>query len=120
MKRILFAMTCAAAFVMAGCQKDIATDDNEVCSQPEAGTVCAYTDDVAVDDTRNSLVDEDGARHILWSAGDVIGIFGSEQGSNVKAVLDPATDGMRKGVSIMWELFPVYFVGIIRIMPRLL
>lgn len=30
--------------------------------------------------------------------GDVIGIFGSEQGSNVKAVLDPATDGMRKGV----------------------
>lgn len=98
MKRILFAMTCAAAFVMAGCQKDIATDDNEVCSQPEAGTVCAYTDDVAVDDTRNSLVDEDGARHILWSAGDVIGIFGSEQGSNVKAVLDPATDGMRKGV----------------------
>lgn len=91
-------MTCTAAVIaMAGCQNDFA-EDTAGNATDMAGSISATIDDAVTVESRNSLIDEDGARYILWSEGDVIGIFGAEEGNNLRATLDPEFVGQRNGV----------------------
>lgn len=86
--------------VAAGCNADIADDGSPSGSDgaAKAGRIEALIDDETTCDVRNSLTDKDGERYILWSEGDVIGIFGSAAGRNVAATVDPEFVGTRRAV----------------------
>lgn len=65
-------------------------------------TVCGVLDEALAAGTRNSLVDEDGSRYLLWSAGDVVGLSGSVSGTNVRGLVSEASAG-RKEADIVYS-----------------
>ncbi len=96
MKKILYIIP---ALVLAACSTDFAGDGQHQ-TPPMGGqqaAVEAVIDGQTIVDSRNSLIDEDGKRFILWSSGDAIGMNGVTSGANVQGILDEDSDGKQNG-----------------------
>ncbi len=94
MKKILYIIP---ALVLAACSTDM-TGDEKVQGPATGGeltSVEAVIDGETIVDTRNSLVDKDGERFILWSDSDAIGMNGVTSGMNVQGILDEDSAGSK-------------------------
>ncbi len=97
MKKILYIIP---ALVFAACSTDL-TEDTKPQNPATGGeltAVEAVIDGLTTVDTRNSLVDKDGERFILWSEDDAIGMNGVTSGSNVQGILDSDSSGKQDGM----------------------
>ena len=94
MKKLLYIIP---ALVLAACSTDFAGDE-QAQTPPTSGELAAVEAVIDGEESRNSLVDEDGKRFILWSEGDAIGMNGVTSGANVQAVLDEDSAGVQNGV----------------------
>lgn len=97
MKKLLYIIP---ALVLAACSTDNTEDVQP--QNPQTGELSAIEAVIdghtIVDDTRNSLVDKDGERFILWSEGDAIGLNGVTSGGNVQGILDDDSAGKKEAM----------------------
>ena len=97
MKKLLYIIS---ALVLAACSTDNTEDVQP--QNPQTGELSAIEAVIdghtIVDDTRNSLVDKDGERFILWSEGDAIGLNGVTSGGNVQGILDDDSAGKQEAM----------------------
>lgn len=92
MKKLLYIIP---AMVFVACSTDITEElQPEIpVNGGEMTSVEAVIDGQTIVDTRNSLEDKDGARFILWSEGDAIGMNGVTAGNNVQGLVDDDSAG---------------------------
>ena len=92
MKKLLYIIP---AMVFVACSTDITEElQPEIpVNGGEMTSVEAVIDGQTIVDTRNSLEDKDGARFILWSEGDAIGMNGVTAGNNVRGLVDDDSAG---------------------------
>ena len=97
MKRNLIAICSAilAVCTAPGCMNDPDTDSSSEVYREGRISAVAESFESDSEESRTSIDMSD--MFIRWSENDAIGLFGSESGSNVKAVLDASFAGQRVG-----------------------
>ena len=94
MKKILYIIS---ALALAACSTDFGGNEQPQ-TPPMSDELTSVEAVIDGEESRNSLVDEDGKRFILWSKEDIIGMNGVTGGANVQGIVDEDSAGSQTGV----------------------